>query len=75
MAVFSITYHSSSKVLWFMNQIAAIIKLPEQEKFENSESKLILYDQASDSSWSKNRIPIFKSNIYPFKYFSNIVVS
>lgn len=33
-----------------MNQIAAIIKVPKQEKFENNESKFILYDQASDSS-------------------------
>ena len=60
MAVFCITFHSSSKVLWFMNQIAAIINVPKQEKFENNESKFILYDQASDSSWSKNRIPIFE---------------
>ena len=55
MAVFCITSYSSSKVLWFMNQIAAIIKVPKQEKFEINESKFILYDQASDSSWSKNR--------------------
>ena len=49
MSLFCITCYSSSKVLLFMNQIAAIIEIPKQEKFENN-LKFILYDQANDSS-------------------------